>query len=92
MWIADLYWRGQTVFLSSAWGNWASVYENSAFDMHLPVFYRQVFPGLEKGMRLRYGQLRIAHPSAIETMETLFLPHLWCVGASGTSEKSYYIQ
>lgn len=52
---------------------WASVYENSAFDMHLPIFTGRFSQGWRKGVRLRYGQLRRTHLSAIRSFRKIVL-------------------
>lgn len=46
--------EGYRLLLSSACSNWGSVYENGAFEMHLPIFTGRFSQGWKKGMRLKY--------------------------------------
>lgn len=50
---------------------WASVSQNSPFDMHLPIFTGRFSQGWRKGTRLRYEQLRRTHPSAIRSFRKI---------------------
>lgn len=71
--IADLCWRGQTLFLSSTWGHLGQCLWKLCLWYALAHFYRQISQGWRKGVRLRYGQLRRTHLSAIRSFRKIIL-------------------
>lgn len=65
--------EGHTLLLSSACSNWGSVYENGAFEMHLPIFTGRFSQGWNKGMKhvlIAYKSSSICSPDTGDLLPT----------------------